>query len=273
MIRPSGPEHAGERTAERPLKAPGEEAQERTPVSIPSLSVVIPAYNEAANIGRMVEEVVRDIGPLTSALEIVVVDDGSTDATATVVEGMTARFPCLRLVRHERNEGYGAAVFDGLTSATMDAVFFTDGDRQFDLREVRSLLEKFPSADLVVGYRSPRRDPLLRRLNGVGWSLLVTTLFGYTARDIDCAFKLMRRKVIDRLRHEVRSRGATFSAEFLVRAKRAGFSIVEVPIRGHRPRVAGSPTGARPAVVARAFKELLRFRVRLWHEGREKGKP
>jgi hypothetical protein len=97
---------------------------------------------------------------------------------------------------------------------------------------------------------------------------LVTLLFGYTARDIDCAFKLMRREVIERIKDEVESRGATFSAEFLVRAKRAGFHIREVPIHGHRPRVAGSQTGARLDVITRAFKELVRFRIALWQEGR-----
>ena len=97
---------------------------------------------------------------------------------------------------------------------------------------------------------------------------MVNLLFGYTARDIDCAFKLMRREVVERIKDEVASRGATFSTEFLVRAKRAGFRICEVPIHGHRPRVAGSPTGARPDVIIRAFRELIRFRMALWSEGK-----
>jgi hypothetical protein len=108
----------------------------------------------------------------------------------------------------------------------------------------------------------------MRLVNAWGWKTLIHLLFGYTARDIDCAFKMMRRTVIERIKDEVESRGATFSAEFLVRAKRAGFRIREVPIHGHRPRVAGSPTGARPEVIIRAFKELLRFRIALWREGR-----
>ena len=130
-------------------------------------------------------------------------------------------------------------------------------------KEIEKLLDKIHSADLVVGYRAPRRDPLMRRLNGKGWSWLVTLLFGYTARDIDCAFKLMRREVVDQLRDKVTSGGATFSAEFLVRARLAGFKIVEVPILGHRPRVAGSPTGAKLSVILRAFKELVQFRLSL----------
>ena len=224
---------------------------------------MMPAFNEAENIAEMIQDVVGAIAPLTSDYEIIVVDDGSQDKTATVVEAIQKQLPQLHLVQHEQNMGYGTAVFNGLKNATKELVFFTDSDRQFDLAEIKKLIDEIDQADLVVGHRSPRRDPLMRRLNGKGWSLLVTLLFGYTARDIDCAFKLMHRDVIDYLRDEITSGGATFSAEFLVRAKRAGFKIKEVPILGHRPRVAGSPTGAKLSVILRAFRELIQFRFSL----------
>lgn len=233
-----------------------------------SISVAMPAYNEAENIKAMVEDVIQVMGTLADDYEVIVVDDGSRDGTGEVVESLAQRYPQVRLVQHQMNQGYGAAVFSGLTSASKELVFFTDSDRQFDLREIEKLLALIGQADLVVGYRVPRRDPFMRKLNGWGWSALVTLLFGYTARDIDCAFKLMRREVIERIKDEVASRGATFSAEFLVRARRAGFHIREVPIHGHRPRVAGSPTGARPDVIVRAFKELVRFRIALWRKGK-----
>jgi len=231
---------------------------------VKSITVAMPAYNEAENIAAMIEDVIQVMSTLTDDYEVIAVDDGSRDGTGEVVKSLAEQHPQVRLVSHGVNQGYGAAVFSGLTSASKELVFFTDSDRQFDLREVAKLLEKIDGADLVVGYRAPRRDPFMRKLNGWGWSALVTLLFGYAARDIDCAFKLMRREVIERIKDEVASRGATFSAEFLVRAKRAGFRIREVPIYGHRPRVAGSPTGARPEVIIRAFKELVRFRIALW---------
>lgn len=232
-----------------------------------SITVAMPAYNEAENIEAMILDVIQTIGTLTDDYEVIAVDDGSSDDTGKVVRALEERHPQVRLVQHEVNQGYGAAVFSGLTSATKELVFFTDSDRQFDLGEIEKLLAHIDEADLVIGYRAPRRDPFMRKVNAWGWKMLINLLFGYTARDIDCAFKLMRRRVIERIQDQVESRGATFSAEFLVRAKRAGFKIKEVPIHGHRPRVAGSPTGARPDVIIRAFKELIRFRLALWRHG------
>ena len=233
-----------------------------------TLTVTMPAYNEAENLPEMIADVIQIVAPLVDDLEVIVVDDGSQDDTAVVMQQLSAQYPQVSMVQHPENKGYGTAVWTGLTSASNDLIFFTDADRQFDLQEIEKLLARISEAELVVGYRSPRRDPFLRRLNGHGWSRLVTLLFGYTARDIDCAFKLMQRQVVDELRSEVQSGGATFSAEFLVRAKRAGFRIAEVPINGHRPRVAGSPTGAKPSVIVRAFKELVQFRRQLWQESK-----
>jgi glycosyltransferase involved in cell wall biosynthesis len=231
-----------------------------------SLTISMPAYNEAENIRGMLEDAVRVAQSLTDDYEVIVVDDGSADATAEEVRRFAADHPGVRLIQHPKNMGYGAAVFSGLTGASKEWVFFTDSDRQFILDEIARLLGKIGEADMVVGYRAPRRDPALRLLYGWGWNFLVTLLFGYTVRDIDCAFKLMRRDVIQTLGPLVKSRGATFSAEWLVLAKRLGYRIVEVPVT-HRPRQAGNPTGARLHVVWRAFKELARFRLRLWREG------
>jgi glycosyltransferase involved in cell wall biosynthesis len=226
----------------------------------------MPAYNEAANLGPMLEKSVQVAESLAGDYEIIVVDDGSRDNTAEVVRQFASAQPRVRLVQHQRNQGYGAAVFTGLTSATKDWVFFTDADRQFKLDELALLLQHTSESELIVGYRSPRRDPPVRLLYAMGWNFLVSLLFGYTVRDIDCAFKLMRREVISTLAPLVRSRGATFSAEWLVMAGRMGYRIVQVPVT-HLPRLAGKPTGAKLHVIWRAFRELAAFRLRLWREG------
>jgi glycosyltransferase involved in cell wall biosynthesis len=226
-----------------------------------SLTVSLPAYNEAENIGPMIDLVRDKVAPLVDDLEIIVVNDGSSDQTAEIVRQISAVDPRVRLIDHVVNMGYGAAVRDGIWAATKELIFVTDSDRQFDLGELARFLPRIAQADMVVGYRQARSDPWYRRLFGHGWSWLVNLLFGYTARDVDCAFKLFKRQVIETIR--VESGGATFSAEFLVRAKRAGFKIVEEPV-SHYPRVAGSQTGARPAVILRAFRELFKLRWQMW---------
>jgi glycosyltransferase involved in cell wall biosynthesis len=233
---------------------------------MPSISLVLPAYNEADNIEPMVAEAVPALEANADDYEIIVVDDGSADDTADVTRLIMERNPHVRLLEHPVNQGFGAAVFDGFTSATKDWIFYTDADRQFVLSELERFVPHMDQADLIAGYRAPRRDPFMRVLYGKGWSMLCTLMFGYTVRDVDCGFKLFRREIIEELAPQIASRGATFSIEWLVRAKRSGYRFVELPV-SHRPRVAGSQTGANINVIVRAFRELVRFRTQLWREG------
>ena len=227
------------------------------------ISAVLPAYNEQEVIDRTVEAVDATLGTLADDYEIIVVDDGSRDATAERLAELRQRFARLRVVTHTHNRGYGAALASGFSAAGMELIFLTDGDKQFDVAEIGDFLPLPAEVDLYIGYRRPRADPWVRRFYGWGWNLLVNRLFGYTARDVDCAFKLFRREVWERT--AVRAGGATFSAEFLVKARRLGYQVRERPVR-HYPRPAGSPTGARPAVILRAFRELFRLRLELDRE-------
>jgi len=234
---------------------------------MPSISLVMPAYNEADNIEPMVAEATPALEANADDYEIIVVDDGSADETAAVTRRVMETHPHVRLVQHPVNQGFGAAVFSGFTSAEKDWIFYTDADRQFVLSELERFVPYMEKADLIAGYRAPRRDPFLRVFYGKGWSALCTLLFGYTVRDVDCGFKLFRREIIQNLAPQIASRGATFSIEWLVRAKRAGYRFVELPVT-HRPRVAGSQTGANINVIVRAFRELVQFRLQLWRDGK-----
>jgi glycosyltransferase involved in cell wall biosynthesis len=237
---------------------------------MPSISLVLPAYNEAENIEPMVAEAVPALQAVTDGsgdYEIIVVDDGSADDTAGATRRAMEENPHVRLVQHSVNQGFGAAVFSGFTHANKDWIFYTDADRQFVLSELDKFVPLMEQADLIAGYRAPRRDPPMRVFYGKGWSMLCTLLFGYTVRDVDCGFKLFRREIIQELAPQIASRGATFSIEWLVRAKRAGYRFVELPV-AHRPRVAGSQTGANINVIVRAFRELLQFRLQLWREAK-----
>ena len=233
---------------------------------MPSISLVLPAYNEADNIEPMVAEATPALEANADSHEIIVVDDGSADETAAVTRRVMESYPNVRLVEHPVNKGFGAAVFSGFTSAEKDWIFYTDADRQFVLSELERFVPYMDEADLIAGYRAPRRDPFMRVFYGKGWSALCTLMFGYTVRDVDCGFKLFRREIIESLAPQIASRGATFSIEWLVRAKRAGYRFVELPVT-HQPRVAGSQTGANIDVIVRAFRELVQVRLQLWREG------
>lgn len=230
-----------------------------------SLSLSFPAFNEEANIGRTIQDAVRVASGLTDDFEVIVVNDGSRDRTAEVIREYASRYPQVRLVEHPVNLGYGAAVFDGLVAGAKEWAFFSDGDLQFVLDELAKFWALRDQADLIIGYRAPRQDSWMRKLNGWGWTWLTNTLFGYVSRDVDCAFKLIKREAISALGPCIAARGATFSAELLVLAKRMGFRFKELPVT-HRSRQAGVQTGAKLRVILRAFGEMLRFRIQMWRE-------
>jgi Glycosyl transferase family 2 len=225
----------------------------RDPRLLPGLSVVLPCYDEAANVAAAVHAARRAAARVADACEVVVVDDGSGDETAAIAAAEAARDARVRVVRHERNRGYGAAVRTGIEAARMPWVLLTDADLQFDLDELDGFLPWTAEADLVIGWRIDRRDPFVRRANAAAWNWLVQRVFGLGVRDVDCAFKLMRRDLVAPL--ELTCSGAMISTELLVRARARGARVRQVGVH-HRPRVAGEQSGARPRVVARALREL-----------------
>lgn len=219
-----------------------------------SLSIFFPSYNEEDNIGASVRAADAVARQITDTYEIIVVDDGSRDKTGAMADRMMRENPRVRVVHHRPNQGYGAAVLSGIKAARYDYIFFTDADLQFDLTEIEKLTDYVPEYPIVLGYRSPRRDPFIRLVNAWGWNKLNRLLFGLKVKDIDCAFKLMRRDVVQNL--PIKSKSAMMSAELLVRLMRKGVPFKEVPV-AHLPRTAGVATGAKPAVIARAFKSMI----------------
>jgi glycosyltransferase involved in cell wall biosynthesis len=226
----------------------------------PGLSIVLPAYNEEANITEAIRVARETAARFAEAYEVVIVDDGSCDRTADRIREAAERDASVRLISLPENRGYGAAVKTGLQAARLPLVFYTDSDLQFDLGQIADLLARIDEFPVVIGYREDRQDHWMRNVNAAAWGMLQRLVFGLRVRDIDCAFKLFRREVVEKM--PMRSEGAFLSTEILVRAQTAGHRIFQLPVR-HYPRKAGAPTGARFRVIAKAFRELWRLRAEL----------
>lgn len=225
-----------------------------------SLSVVMPVYNEADAIGATTEEALRVLDVGVRDFEIILVNDGSTDQTGALLATLAASDPRIRVITHKRNQGYGAALVDGFAAASKALTFFMDSDGQFDIRDLTRLFPFIDEYDAVIGYRVNRQDTWLRKLNAWGWKTLIWFVLGVRARDIDCAFKLLRTSFLHE--HPLETRGAMINAGLLYKLKRAGCSYFEVGVQ-HFPRQGGRATGANLRVILRAFRELF-FYARLW---------
>jgi glycosyltransferase involved in cell wall biosynthesis len=223
------------------------------------ISVIFPAFNEEANIRCTIETAIKVLPKVARRWEIIVVNDGSTDDTALVCDELRARSPEVKVIHHQQNRGYGAALKSGIMSTKYDLIFFSDSDGQFDFNELQLLICWSEDFDIIAGYRAKRQDPFYRRLNALGWNVLVRLVLGIKIRDIDCAFKLFRRSVFDQI--QIRCVGAMVNTEILAQATRLGMRIRQVKV-SHFPRRYGKQSGANPHVIAVAFRELCR----LWRE-------
>jgi glycosyltransferase involved in cell wall biosynthesis len=231
----------------------------------PRLTFFFPAFNEEENVERTVELALAEIGPLVDgSLEVLIVDDGSSDRTPELADALAAADPRVR-VHHQPNRGYGGALKAGFANARGQLISFSDGDLQFDLREMARLLDRLADAgkpvDAVIGYRIKRRDPFHRIFIAKTYNAIVSVAFGLRVRDIDCAMKLFRRQVFDGLRLD--SDGPFLSAELLIKLRARGVRMAQVGVN-HYPRAAGTNTGASFTKILRTFRDLAVLRWALW---------
>ncbi len=227
---------------------------------IDKLSVFLPAYNEEANLENTVKNVIENLEKNVSVWEIVIVDDGSKDKTGQIADNLAKKNKNISVIHHHPNRGYGAAFKSGLYGCKYPWISFIDSDGQFDFKEIRRFIgtQEKTGADLVIGYYLGRKVHFTRKLNSKVWQLIVYILFGLNVRDIDCGFKLISKKVVDTIPRLESERGAFISSEFLIKAKRAGFKIVEIGVQ-HYPRKFGEATGAKLNVIVQSFIDLFRL--------------
>lgn len=234
-------------------------------VRLPQLSVFFPCYNEEKNIATTVAKAIPVIRQITSKWEIIIVDDGSTDNTPHVASQIKHHYGSnIRIITHHPNRGYGAAFKSGFYNAKYQWIAFTDADGQFDFTDIKNLIkaqQKYNS-DLVIGYYLNRQVPIFRIWGSFVWQLAVFLLFGLKVKDIDCGFKLVRKKVIDTIPPLEAERGPFITSEFLIKAKNSGFKISEVGVH-HFERRFGSATGAQLKVILAGLSDLIKLRFKI----------
>lgn len=225
-----------------------------------SISVFFPTYNEEGNIKDTVLKTVKVLNRLFNTWEIIIVNDGSNDETKAIAEGLAKVDSKIRVINHDQNKGYGASLQTGFYNCQYDWIVFTDSDGQFDFGEITKFIEKQSetNADLVIGYYKKRKVSKFKIITSKMWEVMVFILFGLYVKDIDCGFKLISKKIIEKIPQLESQRGAFISSEFLIKAKKAGFKIVEVSVT-HFPRKFGKGTGRDIKVIIQSFLDLFRL--------------
>lgn len=222
-----------------------------------TLSIIVPCFNEEENVGLLIEAVFKTMSADPGFIELILIDDGSRDRTAEIVQGMSAYEPRLRLVAHTRNRGLGAAIRTGLGAATGDYVLYTDADLPFDFSQIPRLLAQACDDLIVIGYRANRGEGMRRWLLSKGYNLLCRAVFGLRVRDVNFACKLVPRRAVEAMR--LGSEGSFIDAEMLIECRRLGLKITEFPLIYHH-RMRGLSTLSRPSVIARILAEMVNYK-------------
>jgi glycosyltransferase involved in cell wall biosynthesis len=233
-----------------------------TSASAPSLSVFFPAYNDAPSIPALVAKAFAVLDACTADYEVIVINDGSRDATGEVLAALAERFgPRLRVITHPQNLGYGQALRSGFAAATKDLVFYTDGDGQYDAGELVDLLAQMRgNVGLVNGYKLERNDPWHRICIGNVYNAFARCLFGIRLRDVDCDFRLIRRSLLEEI--QLSSTSGTICVELVRKLELTECAVVEVGVH-HYPRLHGSSQFFRVRSLAATLGQLVRLWFRL----------
>ncbi len=230
------------------------------PITQSGLTIFFPVHNEVLNLEELVRQTVSIVPYLTADPEILIIDDGSRDGSGELADKLAEEISCLRVIHHTTNLGYGAALQSGFRGATKDLVFYTDGDGQFDMQELLAILPLMETVDVISCYRIHRQDPWHRSINTRAFEWIMRLWFGLTIRDPDCAYKIYRQDVLQKI--SMTMNGAMIDVEMLLQAQRAGFRILQKGVR-HLPRRTGNASGANLRVILRAFQEMFQLWRRL----------
>jgi len=231
------------------------------PGAASSISIFFPAYNDEATIGSLINVALAVLPTLTNDYEVIVIDDGSSDATPAVLREIARTEPRVKVIHHAVNQGYGGALRSGFNAAGKELIFYTDGDGQYDVGELASLHPLLTeTVDIVNGYKLERADKWQRKLLGAVYNRLARLLFRLPTRDVDCDFRLIRRRVIEQV--ELVSSSGTICVELVYKLHRAGCVFVEAPVH-HYARAHGRSQFFTLRRVTRTAADLLSLWLKL----------
>ncbi len=219
-----------------------------------TLSYFCPAYNEEENIEKHVNSILPVLEKVADTYELLIVNNGSTDRTPEIADGLAAQYPGIRVIHHESNRDYGGALKTGFENCKYEFIAYTDSDLQYDFGEIELMIPFFSDNTVIAGIRKNRQDNLYRKFQSKIFNGLTKMLFDLRVKDINCSFKVIPRKLIEGMK--IISRSAFIDAELLIKSLQQGATIKEIEIT-HYPRVAGAATGHRPMVILTTFKEMF----------------
>lgn len=220
------------------------------------ISLFFPAYYDEHNIGRVVADTLEVLGRVGVPFDITLIHDASPDGTGAACDRLAAEHPAVRVIHHEKNQGYGATLKEGFYQAEREWVFYSDGDYQYDLADLEKFWALTPYTDGVVGFRIRKQYSPYRKFTSFCYNVVLRFLFDVQLRDVDCAFKLMRRGIFDDM--DIESRDAFIDAEVMIKARLLGCRVLEMGVHHYR-RDAGVSTGAKPSVILRTLREIYTY--------------
>ena len=223
-----------------------------------TLSVFFPAYYDEKNIDKVVHKAVQVLEEMQlKDYEVTIIEDGSPDNTAAVADSLAAQYPKVKVIHHAQNKGYGATLWEGFTTAKMDYVFYTDGDNQFDLDELKKFIAVIPYTDMAVGFRKKKQYSTYRKITSFVYNLILKWAFDIDYLDIDCAFKVIKTDLFRNI--TVSTKDAFIDAEIMIKADLMGYVSTEIGVT-HLPRVDGISTAARPSIILKTILEIYNYR-------------
>lgn len=238
------------------------EKAENKKIKLSSVSFFCPAYNDAGNLPDLIPVVVYFLNRNAEKYEITIIDDGAKDGTGKVADEMAAKFPNISVIHHEKNKGYNASLKEGFEKGKYDYVMYTDGDNQYDVRELEPYLYLLEKNDIIAGYAIKKAVSPFRKFQSWVHNTLINILFLSNFKDINCSLKIFKKDVLNSIKIKSSPYGAFIDAELILKSKMLGYKIAQFPVT-HYERKSGLASGSKPSLIFSTIKDMVNLRLNL----------